>query len=119
MAALIRQAVAFDIDINNPLSKPVTFDVIINGDFLIGESQFFIQPNSSSIYELKYSPLAVGRSKGSIAFTNEFLGEIWYDLNLSCEEQPSVRLPVLRTELGKVQEHEVNLENPSDKEVKI
>lgn len=44
MSALIRQASAFDIELSNPLPKPITFDVIINGDFLIGESSFFMQP---------------------------------------------------------------------------
>lgn len=93
--------------------------MIINGDYLIGENSFFMQANSVGIYELIYSPLAIGRSRGSIAFINEHLGEIWYDLSLGCEDQPPVRLPVLRTELGKVEQHRIVLENPSDKEVKV
>lgn len=52
---------AFDIDLVNPLKEPVTFEVIINGDGLVGESSFFIQPESSSTYELLFSPLFVGR----------------------------------------------------------
>ena len=55
----------------------------------------------------------------SIAFINEVLGEIWYDLKLISEEAPQIRLPVLRTELGKVESHKVVLENPTDKDVKV
>lgn len=70
-------------------------------------------------YELVYSPLQICKHKGSIAFINELLGELWYELNLTTEDQAPVRLPVLRTELGKVEKHEIKLENPLDREVKI
>lgn len=33
---------AFDIDLVNPLKEPVTFEVITNGEGLVGESSFFI-----------------------------------------------------------------------------
>lgn len=69
-------------------------------------------------YELVYSPLYVGRAKGSIAFVNELLGEKWYELNLSSEEQPVVKLSMLKTELGKFTQHKVLLENPTAKEIK-
>lgn len=60
----------------------------------------------------------VGRAKGSIAFVNEHLGEKWYELALSSEESPIVKLSVLKTELGKFSQHKIELENPTDKEVK-
>jgi len=41
---MIRNSVAFDIDLANPLKEAVTFEVIINGEGLVGESQFYIQP---------------------------------------------------------------------------
>ena len=46
-------------------------------------------------------PLKVGKFKGSIAFVSERLGEIWYELNLICEESTAIRLPMLKCELGK------------------
>lgn len=66
-----------------------------------------------------FSPLFVGRKSGSIAFINEQLGEIWYDLNMNSEESPPQRLQVLKTELGKVESHTVYLQNPTEKEVKV
>ncbi len=48
--SFIRQAAAFEIDLNNPLNQPVNFEVIINGEGLIGENNFFVQPKSTSTY---------------------------------------------------------------------
>jgi hypothetical protein len=31
-------------------------------------------------------PLKVGKWKGSVAFINEQLGEVWYELNLQADE---------------------------------
>ena len=47
------------------------------------------------------------------------MGELWYDLNLVCEDRNIIRLPQLKAELGKSESHEVFLENPSGKEVKV
>ena len=37
-----------------------------------------------------------------MAFIQEKLGEIWYELNLVADEGPQVRLPVLKAELGRI-----------------
>ena len=81
---------------------------------LQGESSFSVQPESTNVYELVFSPLFVGRHVGSIAFISENLGEIWYDLRLVSEDYPPIRLPVWKTELGKVEAHTVLLENSTD-----
>jgi hypothetical protein len=41
------------------------------------------------------------RSKGLLAFINEKLGEICYDLTLISLDCPLVRLPLLKTSIGK------------------
>lgn len=64
-------------------------------------------------------PLKVGKWKGSIAFVNDRIGEIWYELNLVSDESDAIRLPMLKAELGKIEMHEVILENPSEKDVKV
>eukprot|EP00825_Cyclidium_porcatum_P017017 TRINITY_DN1987_c0_g1_i2.p1 TRINITY_DN1987_c0_g1~~TRINITY_DN1987_c0_g1_i2.p1 ORF type:complete len:400 (-),score=64.28 TRINITY_DN1987_c0_g1_i2:21-1220(-) len=113
--SIIRQAAVVDIELKNPLSHPITYDVLINGEGLIGQQQCLIDSNSVYKYELIYSPLYIGKQKGSVAFINEQLGELWYDLTLTSEEQTPIRLPVLKTELGKVDVHKIKLENPFDK----
>lgn len=43
LSTIVRQAVTFSISIKNPLNQPITFEVIINGDGLIGkQSNWFI-----------------------------------------------------------------------------
>jgi len=115
----IRKAIAFEIAIANPLDEKVVFEVILNGEGLLGETAFTILPKQTATYELVYSPLKPSRKIGSIAFIHEKLGEVWYDLNLEASEPVPVRLPTLKAELGKVEAHEVELENPSNKEVRV
>jgi hypothetical protein len=73
--------------------------------------------NATSSYELMYSPFTLGRQRGSISFIHETLGEIWYELSMTCEDIQPTRMSVLRCELGKVENYTVILENPSAKEV--
>ena len=119
MNTIIRKAIAFDISISNPLDKSVTFEVIQRGEGLFGENAFTLLPKQTGVYELVFSPLRKMNETGSIAFVHEELGEIWYELNLSAEEAQSVRLTTLKAELGKAEYHEVELENPSHKEVQV
>lgn len=70
-----------------------------------GENSLIVPSNSVGSYDLIYSPFVVGRSRGSIAFINEVLGEIWYELSMTCEDTAQTRLGVLRCELGKVEFH--------------
>lgn len=77
------------------------FEVAIEGEGLIGSPTFTIQPNQSAVYELLFSPLRPLKCKGSVAFMHEKLGEIWYELNLHAEENPVIRLPTMKSELGK------------------
>lgn len=64
-------------------------------------------------------PLKVGKFKGSVAFLSEKLGEIWYELNMEADDSGVVRLPILKCELGKTEQHEITLENPSNEDVKV
>lgn len=119
LVTTIRRAIAFDISISNPLDERVTFEVIMQGEGLLGETAFTILPKQTATYELVYSPLKATKQVGTIAFIHEKLGEVWYDLNLEASESPPVRLSTLKAELGKVESHEVELENPSSKEVRV
>ena len=110
----IRKAVAFNIDIINPLKEEVTYEAILDGEFLAGPNSFNVGPKETKTYELLFIPLRVFKGKGSIAFIQEKLGEIWYEFNLISEENPIIRSPTLKAELGKVEEWEIILENPSN-----
>ena len=110
----IRKPIAFNIEIANPLKEEVMYEAILDGEYMTGPSSFTIGPKEVKNYELLFIPLRVFKGKGSIAFIQEKLGEIWYELNLNSEEAQVIRSPTLRAELGKVEEWEVELENPSN-----
>jgi hypothetical protein len=117
LKAFIRQATSAEISLSNPLDEPITFEVFYNGEGLIGDSSFSLSPKDIGTYNLIFSPLAAGMAQGTIGFLNEKVGEFWYDLNLTAEENPVINLDVLECELGKVASHTVNLENPTGQEL--
>ncbi|EAR97253.2 flagellar associated protein (macronuclear) [Tetrahymena thermophila SB210] len=119
LATNIRKPLAFDIDLSNPTDDVVTFEVVFEGEGLLGDQFFNVYPKQMYKYELFYMPLKPGKQKGSVAFLSEKLGEIWYELNLQADDSGVVRLPILKCELGKIEQHEVILENPSNEDVKV
>ncbi|KAL4497051.1 hypothetical protein ABPG72_002207 [Tetrahymena utriculariae] len=119
MITTLRKAIAFDIEITNPSNETANFEVFIEGDGLVGVPYMQIPPKSSQMYELFFLPLKVGKQQGSIAFVSDHLGEIWYELNLVAEDSQIIRLPMLKAELGKVEQHEIRLDNPSNEDVKV
>ncbi|CAD8106047.1 unnamed protein product [Paramecium primaurelia] len=119
LSCLIRQATVIQLTLQNPLPETAIYEAIISGDGLIGEDQFAIGANKEGLYELTFAPLKVGRWRGSVAFVNRQLGEVWYEFILTCEEQPVIKLNLLKASLGKVEQQVVILENPSDQKVTL
>ncbi len=116
MQTYVRKPIAYDFSIKNPLNEPVTFDVDIKGDGLIGESSLGIPANQTKVYELVYAPLRAGESSGYINFISEKAGEIKYKLALKADDTPAVALEFMEVELGKTGVHHVTLENPTKEE---
>ena len=112
--SVIRQATIFSVTLANPLDEPVLYEVLISGDGLVGESTLVVQPRDKGNYDLVFSPLRVGKWRGSVAFVSQVLGEVWYDLQLQSDEQQTQRLNVMKASLGKVEHQTVTLDNPSD-----
>lgn len=115
----MRKAVGVEISLDNPLKEPITFEVFINGEGLLGDTSFIVDPKKTGIYELIYSPLKTGKFSGTIGFLNEKVGEFWYDLTLTCDENPIINLELIECELGKVGKQIITLENPTSHEQTI
>lgn len=113
MTTFVRKSLSFSIDLCNPLRESVVFEVVIEGEGLSGPATFSLLPLQTSTCEVFFLPLRAFKSKGSVVFIQEKLGEIWYELSLTAEENPVIRSPTLKAELGKVEEWVVYLENPS------
>lgn len=54
-----------------------------------------------------------------MSLVNEKLGEAWYQMNLTAEDCPPIRIPLLKCDLGKFTTHQYSLDNNSDKDVAV
>jgi len=117
LTCVVRQAVAVDIQLVNPLDDVVVFEVSLNGDGLLGEAEFVLAPNETATYELVFSPLLPSKRKGTAVFFNDVVGEFWYDLELIAESAPPEELPMMECELGRTAQTTVKIDNPTGQEV--
>jgi len=107
----LREAVGLDIAISNPLEQRVTFDVVLVGDGLLGDSSVELGPRESATYELIFSPLNYGEWPGGITFTNRDAGEFWYRLQLSADKPAPIILETMQCEIGKEMTQQITMEN--------
>lgn len=119
LKSFVWKAVGVEISLENPLKEPITFEVFYNGEGLLGDTSFIVDPKKTGIYELIFSPLKTGKFAGTIGFLNEKVGEFWYDLMLICDENPIINLDLIECELGKVGKQIITLENPTGHEQTI
>jgi len=117
IAADVRKAVSVEITLGNPLNERVEFEVVYNGEGLIGDSHFWLEPEENGVYELIYSPLVAGNYSGSITFTNEQLGEFWYKLVLEARQAVPVPLEHMSCAVGTICSQEFKIENPVDSQL--
>merc|ERR1719161_2536405 len=117
LTCVVRQAVAVDIQLVNPLDDVVVFEVALNGDGLLGEAEFVLAPKETATYELVFSPLLPSKKKGTAVFVNDRVGEFWYDLDLVAEPAPPEEIPQMECELGRTARTTVQIDNPTGQEV--
>ena len=117
--AQVRSAVAVEISLANPLNDPVVFDIILNGEGLVGDQSFSLKPLQTATYELIYSPLLPGRQSGSIMFSNDQVGEFWYRLSLNANPAPPTVLPSMCCAVGDISSQPILLANPTGEEVNL
>jgi hypothetical protein len=111
----IRKPTALKIEIDNPSAKLVSYKVILIGDFLSGDRNFEIGPDSKDFYLLYYFPLKIENVRKKVGFLSDEEGEIWFDVDCRCEESKAVKLPTFRAELGKTASQTVAFKNPLKK----
>lgn len=119
LTCVVRQAVAVDIQLVNPLDDVVVFEVALHGEGLLGEAEFVLAPRETATYELVFSPLFPARGRGSAVFFNDVVGEFWYDLELVAEQAPPEEFEPLECELGRTAQCSVTIENPTGQEVQL
>eukprot|EP00899_Mesostigma_viride_P006782 jgi/Mesvir1/16104/Mv08394-RA.5 len=112
VASTVREEVAVEIQLVNPLEEAVAFDVEIEGSCLSGPTTFLLGARASRAYELSFLPLHAGADKGSVRFTSDKLGEFWYELDLRAQGCPPRALPQLVAEVGTRASYPITVENP-------
>jgi hypothetical protein len=112
----VRKAVAVEISLVNPTKEILEFNVILEGEGLIGDATYSLAPQQSSKpqmpYELIYSPLVAGTSTGRISFVNDAVGEFWYSVALTALPSPPTVVDTIECMVGSVKVIEVPVENP-------
>jgi len=110
----VRKAVSVEIALDNPTNETLEFQVSISGEGLLGDSNFFLAPNTqqASPYELIFSPLNVGNFNGSITFQNDSVGEFWYKLELLAHPASPIPIDTIECMVGSSRGILVPIENP-------
>jgi hypothetical protein len=119
LEAKARTAIIADIPIMNPLDETVTFDVVFEGEGLIGAPSITIEPGQSAKYELVYSPLLADDSEGKCTFVNNEMGEFWYLLYLKAEEADSIVCEPMTAQLGRTETLRLTAENPISEDIQF
>ncbi|KAJ3242207.1 Cilia- and flagella-associated protein 47 [Chytriomyces hyalinus] len=114
LSTFVRQALATDIILTNPLDRPVCYDVQIEGEGILAPDRVMIDANAETAYTFTYAPLISCKSKGSLVFTNADVGEFWYELDLDAQDAPPIAIPEMRAPLGKCAAQPIFIENPTN-----
>ena len=114
LECLVRESVRAEIELSNPSDTTAVFTVDIHGSGLTGESRFELEPKSANEYLLIYSPTnASGSELGSITFSSDRLGEVYYSLELTATGPPPTDLGIIETVLGETESISIPIENTS------
>jgi hypothetical protein len=97
----------------------VEFEVVLEGEGLIGSPVFALGPGASGSYDILFSPITPGKQLGSVTFVDEKVGEFWYELELVAHPSAPVSLPHLSAPVGYKVTHSLSLENPIGEEVRV
>ena len=71
-----QKSAILEVGVNNPSTEEVTMLATISGGEggLSGDSELVIASAGKGVYQLKYSPVAVGRTRGCLIFQNPQVG---------------------------------------------
>ena len=127
--SVVRKAVVVEITLDNTTDQPLTFDVSIQGEGLLGSPTFELPPkgavpsanskeaSASDTYELIFSPLKAGTFVGKISFYNSKVGELWYKLYLNAISATPIVLETIESMIGTSQQIKAAVENPLAEQV--
>jgi hypothetical protein len=116
---VIRKDNPHEIELDNPSDERIEYKVAMKGEGLHGPEAIQIPARGKAIYNLSFFPLRVLDSEGTVVFSNSRVGEILCRLNLHSTEPTPQKLPLIKCEIGKSMEQSIELDNPTNKPVKV
>ena len=120
LRAPVRVAATARLTLANPLETPAVFRARCEGHGLLGAPTLTLPAKGSGAYEVTYSPLVAGTTRGSVSFTHDILGEFWYPATLVAEEAPVEEAPAAAASLGGAPALvKLRLRNPTDEPVEL
>ena len=120
LRAPVRVATTARLTLANPLDAPAVFRARCEGHGLLGAPTLTLPAKGSGAYEVTYSPLVAGTTRGSVSFTHDVLGEFWYPATLVAEEAPVEEAPAAAAALGGAPALvKLRLRNPTDEPVEL
>ncbi|XP_070190234.1 cilia and flagella-associated protein 47-like isoform X3 [Littorina saxatilis] len=108
-----------EVIVRNPTPQDITLTATVQGRDLLGPDSISLAAGEKAVYTLTYAPTLIGKSKGSLVFYNEIVGEFWYQLDLDAQSPPPTTLPHMECELGKWAEQMINLQNVTDETLEL
>lgn len=70
VSATVRQAVALQVPIRNPLHDLLTFDLTYGSDQLVGPDTLALQPKESCNFKFFFAPLVEGDNQALVTFSS-------------------------------------------------
>jgi hypothetical protein len=117
--AVVRQAVSISVELTNPLDEPAEFDADVRGKGLVGDPVLTLGPGETRDYDLLFSPLVPGRSKGSLTLSHPTAGELWYVIEMRASQPDPEVLPQMRAPVGRRDRAPIVVENPTKHEATV
>ncbi|XP_078698604.1 cilia- and flagella-associated protein 47-like isoform X8 [Branchiostoma floridae x Branchiostoma belcheri] len=114
-----KSAAMMEVPIQNPTNKELTLSVTIEGAGLSGEPKVTLAPGEEKWYQLLFAPTVVGKTRGSLIFYGDTVGEFWYDLDLVANTPAPKVLPQMECELGRWTRQFIRLYNPTDEPIEL
>ncbi|CAE1301645.1 HYDIN [Acanthosepion pharaonis] len=102
LSSPVRNSVPHTINLENPLTFAVTFNINTNLPDLIVPGQVVIAPQSTRPVKIEFQPIKIGETSGKLELVSPELGLYLHDVNLKATPAGPERAIYMRTSLGQM-----------------
>ncbi|KAL8606797.1 hypothetical protein ACOMHN_049626 [Nucella lapillus] len=114
-----QKKMVIEVIVRNPTPENISLKATVAGRDLSGPDSITLGAGEKDVYALTFAPAMMGRTKGSLVFNNDLVGEFWYELDLNAQSPLPTTLPHVTCELGKWMEQLIVLQNPTEETLEL